>query len=177
MVSHVVLGLAPLSVAVAPGPVPFRFRTEEFRRGTFRHGTRDATMPASAIEVVSRAMSLASFAVLMIIAIRMSDDRDDLRGITHVQWTTGYAGSEESSVQDLIHWLTTRAGRAYVRLPDGTRGPRVQVAGTGRQLYLRSHPDDESWDPLLSLPRLTSPGSAHRRPSHRRNGRRTAAGR
>jgi len=116
-------------------------------------------------------MSLASFAALMITAVRMAEGRDDLRGITHVRWETDYAVSEESSVEDLIHWLNSGTGRAYIRLPDGTRGARIEVAGHGSHLYLTSNPDDESLDALLTLRRL-NPARTHR-PAHRRSPWRT----
>jgi len=117
-------------------------------------------------------MSLASFAALMITAVRMSEGRNDLRGITHVRWETDYAVSEESSVEDLIHWLNSGSGRAYIQLPDGTRGPHIEIAGHGRNLYITSAPDDESLDALLTLRRL-NPSRPHR-PAHRRSPWRTA---
>ncbi|MFB6720875.1 DUF3892 domain-containing protein [Kribbella sp. NPDC056345] len=99
-------------------------------------------------------MSLASYPAVTVTAVAMSQERDDLRGIARVQWADPHGGLEDSSIEDVIRWLEHSSGIAYVGNPDGTRGPRIRVAGVGLQRYIRSNPDDETADALLTLPRL-----------------------
>jgi len=121
--------------------------------------------------------SLASYPTVLITAIGLAEGREDLRGIADVQWEGSYAGSEESSVEDLIHWLDTGEGRAYVQRPDGARGRRIHVVAGESQRYIRSDPYDETRDALLSLPRLRHVTPAHRMPTHRRGSRQTGSSR
>ncbi|GAA3113366.1 hypothetical protein JOF29_002871 [Kribbella aluminosa] len=98
-------------------------------------------------------MSLATQFILDITAVRMQHGRDDLRGVEAVRWESISAVREECSVGDLIWWMTRGGGRAYVRLPDGVRGPRIEVVD-GRRFHLRSGPADDGYDCLLRLPRI-----------------------
>ena len=99
-------------------------------------------------------MSLASYPAVTITAVAMLQDRDDLRGIARVEWADPHGGLEHSSIEDLIRWLDQSAGIAYVSEPDGSRGPRIRVVALNAQRYIRSNPDDETADALLTLPRL-----------------------
>lgn len=124
-------------------------------------------------ESVRRSMSLASYATVAITAVRMAQGRDDLHGITHVQWEGASGQSEESSVEDLIRWLDRSGGRAYIQGPDGVRGSRLHVASHGPHRYICGDSDVEATAPLLSLPRLRQVTTVHRTPVHRRRGRQT----
>jgi len=115
-------------------------------------------------------MSLASYTTLSITAVGMAEGWDGLRGIATVRWECPSGDSEESSVDDLIRWLRTGGGRAYVKAPDGTRGPKVFVVGTDANRYICSNPDDETADALLQLPRFWQVVPSHRAPNHRRRG-------
>lgn len=115
-------------------------------------------------------MSLASYTTLSITAIGMAEGWDGLRGIASVRWECPSGDSEESSADDLIRWLRTGGGRAYVQAADGTRGPKVFVAGVDSNRYLCSNPDDETADALLELPRFWQVVHSHRGPTHRRRG-------
>lgn len=109
-------------------------------------------------------VSLASYTTLYITAVRTAG-ADRVENITAVQFDGGYTGSEESSVGDLIRWLGRSDVRAYVRRPDGSRGPEVVVDDHEDQPCLRSRVDEDAGrDCLLTLPRLESA----RRPAHRR---------
>ncbi|GAA1718139.1 hypothetical protein GCM10009745_78630 [Kribbella yunnanensis] len=99
-------------------------------------------------------MSLASYPAVTVTAIAMSQERDELRGISRVQWAAPHGGLEDSSIDDVIRWIEHSAGIAYVRAPDGGRGPRIRVVDANPQRYIRSNPDDEAADALLTLPRL-----------------------
>lgn len=125
-------------------------------------------------EGLSIMCSLASYTRLLITAIGLVEGREDLRGIADVRWEAGFAGSEESSVEDLILWLDGGEGRAYVQRSDGSRGPQIQLVDSGSQRYIRSDSNDETLDALLSLPRLQHVTPAHRTPTHRR-GRRSGS--
>jgi hypothetical protein len=116
-------------------------------------------------------VSLASYRTVVITAINLADGRENLRGIAHLRWEGDDGAAEESSVEDFIRWLDRVEGRAYVRLPNGARGPQVDVVGAGSQRHLRSDPYDETTDALLTLPRLRPVAPAQRTPAHRRGGR------
>lgn len=112
-------------------------------------------------------VSLASYTTLYITAIRTVGP-DSLENITAVRFDGGHTGAEESSVGDLIRWLGRSDVRAYVRRPDGGRGPEVLVDHSDGRPCLRSRvDDDQGLDCLLTLPRWES-GRAARRPAHRR---------
>ena len=109
-------------------------------------------------------VSLASYTTLYITAIR-TVGADSLENITAVQFDGGYTGAEESSVGDLVRRLGRNDVRAYVRRPDGSRGPEVVVDDHDGRPCLRSRLDEEQGrDCLLTLPHLESA----RRPAHRR---------
>jgi hypothetical protein len=99
-------------------------------------------------------MSLATQVVLLVTGIRFADRRDDLAGIARVRWEGNHAEPEECSVSDLIGWMIRRRGRAYVRRPDGSRGPLLEVVQEPERRYLRSGPGDDGRDFLLALPRI-----------------------
>lgn len=99
-------------------------------------------------------MSLATQAVLVVTGIRFAERRDDLAGITRVRWEGSHPEPEECSVSDLIGWMIRRRGRAYVRRPDGSKGPLVQVVQEPERRYLCSVPGDDGRDLLLALPRI-----------------------
>jgi hypothetical protein len=116
-------------------------------------------------------MSLASYPAVTVTAIAMSQERDDLRDIARVQWSAPHGELEDSSIEDVIRWLEHSAGIAYVRQPDGSRGPRIRVVAASTQRYIASNPDDEAADALLTLPRLDSAAPPDRRPRSRRAAR------
>lgn len=116
-------------------------------------------------------MSLASYSAVTVTAVAMLQERDDLPGIARVEWADPHGGLEDSSIEDLIRWLDQGAGIAYVSEPDGSRGPRIHVVGVNPDRYIRSNPDDESADALLTLPRLGPIALPDRRSRDRRAGR------
>lgn len=118
-------------------------------------------------------MSLASYPAVTVTAVAMTQGRDDLRGIARVEWADPHGGFEDSSIEDVIRWLDLSAGIAYVQEPDGSRGPRIRAVGVKPQRYIRSNPDDETADALLSLPRLDPVVLADRRSRHREAARQT----
>lgn len=110
-------------------------------------------------------VSLASYTTLYISGIRMAGG-DELENIVAVRFDGGSSGSEESSVGDLIRWLRRTDARAYVRQPDGSRGPEVLVDHHEAGLRLCSQVDDAvGLDCLLTLPRL----NGEKRVAHRRS--------
>ncbi|TDD60645.1 DUF3892 domain-containing protein [Kribbella antibiotica] len=116
-------------------------------------------------------MSLASYPAVTVTAVAMSQEREDLRGIARVQWSAPHGGLEESSIEDVIRWLEHGGGIAYVGEPDGRRGPRIRAVGQSMQRYIRSNPDDETADALLTLPRIDSATPPDRRSRSRRAAR------
>ncbi|WP_157630499.1 hypothetical protein [Kribbella catacumbae] len=97
--------------------------------------------------------SLASFTTLYVTAIRVVEP-GDLADITAIRWDGGDLAPEESSVADFIGWLDRGDARAFVRQPDGARGPRIVVSDSGGQRYLRSlRATADQPDALLLLPR------------------------
>ncbi|MEV6415057.1 DUF3892 domain-containing protein [Kribbella sp. NPDC051718] len=113
-------------------------------------------------------MSLASYPAVTVTAVAMWQDRDDLRGIARVEWSGPHGGSEDSSIEDVIRWLDQSAGIAYVSERDGSRGPRIRVVNLNSQRYIRSNPDDETEDALLTLPRLAPVDPPDRSPGYRK---------
>ncbi|MGW1342692.1 hypothetical protein ACWCOV_16710 [Kribbella sp. NPDC002412] len=110
-------------------------------------------------------VSLASYTTLYISAIRTAGG-DGLENIVAVRFDGGSSGSEESSVGDLIRWLRRTDARAYVRQPDGSRGPEVLVDDHEGRPRLCSRVDAEAGlDCLLTLPRL----NGEKRVAHRRS--------
>ena len=103
--------------------------------------------------------SLASFTTLYVTAIRV-DGPNDLKNIAALRLDGELLGTEESSVADFIAWLDRGHGRAFVRQPDGGRGPRVHVEYDGERRYVSSRSEDwDQEDALLRLPRW-EPGRA-----------------
>jgi hypothetical protein len=99
-------------------------------------------------------MSLASHSALLVTGIRMAEGRDDLLGLDRVRWECPQDEPEESSIGDLIYWIEHHKVRAYVRQPNGSRGPRLEVVDGPTRRYLRSRPAGDGHDILLSLPRF-----------------------
>jgi hypothetical protein len=99
-------------------------------------------------------MSLATQVVLQITGVRFAERRDDLAGVVRVRWEGNHAEPEECSVSDLMGWMVRRGGRAYVRRPDGSRGPKLQVVQEPERRYLCSGPGEDGRDLLLALPRI-----------------------
>lgn len=122
-------------------------------------------------ESAYQSMSLASYPAVTITAVAMLQERDDLLGIARVEWADPHGGLEDSSIEDVIRWLEQSGGIAYVGEPDGSRGPRIHVVGVNPQRYIRSNPDDETADALLTLPRLDAVVLPDRRSRSRRAGR------
>jgi hypothetical protein len=99
-------------------------------------------------------MSLASRSALLVTGIRMAEGREDLLGVAQVRWECPHAEPEECSVGDLIYWIERSKGKAYVRQPNGSRGPRLQVVEGPTRRYIRSSPAEDGHDILLTLPRF-----------------------
>lgn len=99
-------------------------------------------------------MSLASRSALFVTGIRMAEGREDLLGVARVRWECPHAEPEECSVGDLIYWIQRSRGSAYVQVPNGGRGPRLQVVEGPTRRYIRSGPAEDGHDILLRLPRF-----------------------
>jgi hypothetical protein len=98
-------------------------------------------------------MSLASSHTVFVTAIRLEPGREDVCGITAVRWCRPDGGrSEETSPADLGLWLMAGRTRAFVKWPDGRRGPELRALRCP-DLCVACGPDAQD-DPLLTLPRF-----------------------
>ncbi|MFD0882970.1 DUF3892 domain-containing protein [Streptosporangium algeriense] len=90
---------------------------------------------------------------IKIIAIRLVGGNGH-EHISRLWWVNSGSGENgENSREEIIAWIETKNGEAYVEDARGNRADVGVVKPNGRPKYLRTYADGKWTDNLLALPR------------------------